>query len=282
MVDIILDTLLDSIKLIPFLYLTFFVMELLEHKFSEKSDVAMQKSGKLGPLFGGILGGFPQCGFAVGATNLYARRIISVGTLIAVYLSTSDEMLPILISRQVDISVMLKIVGLKMLIGVAFGFAIDFLLRNKPIDKHSDIHDFCEKEHCHCEDKIWFSTLKHTLNIIFFITLVTFLLNSVIYYFSEESIKRIFLLNSFLAPFLSGLIGLIPNCAASVVLTELYLSGTITLGSAMAGLLSGSGVALLVLFKVNENKKTSFKILLSMYAIGVACGIIIDFFSIML
>ncbi|MEG1049163.1 MAG: putative manganese transporter, partial [Oscillospiraceae bacterium] len=221
MADIILDTLLDSLKLIPFLYLTFFVMELLEHNFSEKSRVIIEKAGKLGPVWGSLLGAFPQCGFSAGATNLYARRIITVGTLVAIYLSTSDEMLPILISRQVSPVVIFKIIGLKVAIGMVFGFIIDLFFKQKNDGSENDIHDFCEKEHCHCEDKLWLSTLKHTLNIILFIAAITLALNSAIYFLGEESIKALFLQSSIFGPFLASLVGLIPNCGASVVLTEL-------------------------------------------------------------
>lgn len=279
MADIILDTLLDSVKLIPFLYATFFVMELIEHSFSEKSDAIIQKSGVFGPLWGSFLGAFPQCGFAVGATSLYARRIISIGTLMAIYLSTSDEMLPIFISHQVNLWVILKLMGIKILIGIVFGFVIDFFCQNKPSTPQAEIQNFCEKEGCGCEDKIWLSTLKHTANILFFIALVSFVLNSIIYYLGEDTLKNIFLQSSFMGPFVASLVGLIPNCAASIVITELYLSGAITLGSTMAGLLTGSGVAILVLFKVNGDKKASLKILLAMYFIGVFSGYAIDFLS---
>ncbi|MEG0092191.1 MAG: putative manganese transporter, partial [Oscillospiraceae bacterium] len=235
MADIILDTLLDALKLVPFLYLTFFIMELIEHNFSEKSSVIIEKAGKFGPVWGSLLGAFPQCGFSAGATNLYARKIITVGTLMAIYLSTSDEMLPILISRRVAPLVILKIVGLKVIIGVVFGFLIDLFFKRKNDGSENDIHDFCEKEHCHCEDKLWVSTLKHTLNILFFIAVITLILNSAIYFLGEESIKKLFLQSSIFGPFLASLVGLIPNCGASVVLTELYLAGTISFGSTMAG-----------------------------------------------
>lgn len=282
MIDIIKDTLMDSLKLIPFLFCAFLIMEFIEHKLSNKSKKVIEKSGKYGPFLGSILGAFPQCGFSVAATNLYATRIISVGTLIAIYLSTSDEMLPILISQNVDAILILEILGLKVAIGMICGVFIDYILRNKKQSKHNEIKDFCEEEHCHCDHGIILPTIKHTLNILLFITIVTFLLNLGIEYLGEENIAKIFMKDSFVGPFISSLIGLIPNCASSVVITELYLTEAITFGSAMAGLLTGAGVGLLILFKVNKNMKDNFKILFTVYGIGVVVGIIIDLIGMIL
>ena len=167
MLEIIEHTLIDSIKLLPFLFLTYLLMEYIEHKTKEKTKETIKKSGKFGPLIGGILGIVPQCGFSVSATNLYAARVITLGTLIAVYLSTSDEMLPIFISEAVPISTILKILGIKLLIGVFAGFVIDLVIRFVKKEKQEDekIVDLCEKEHCHCEKGIVKSALKHTINI---------------------------------------------------------------------------------------------------------------------
>lgn len=276
MIDIILDTLLDSLKLLPFLFFVFLLMEYIEHKLSDKSKGVIKKAGKFGPFFGGILGAFPQCGFSAAATNLYAARIISYGTLIAVYLSTSDEMLPILLSEGANISIIIKIVLLKVVIGIFFGFIIDYILRNKKDKKDNQIKDFCEEEHCDCDHGILKSSIKHTFNIIIFITLISFILNFILYYFNEDVIASIFMKNSIFGPFLSSLIGLIPNCAASVVITELYLNNAISFGMVISGLLTGSGVALLLLFKVNNNFKENLSIVVTMYFIGAICGLIID------
>ena len=278
MLDIIMDTLLDSLKLLPFLFLVFLLMEFIEHKLSDKSKNAVLKAGKAGPLVGGILGAFPQCGFSAAATNLYAARIISYGTLISIYLSTSDEMLPILISRGTDLSTIIKIILFKVVIGIFFGFIIDLVIRKrKSSEKDNQIKDFCEEEHCDCDHGIIKSSIKHTFNIILFITIVSFILNTILFYFDEEVVSSIFMKNSFFGPFLASLIGLIPNCAASVVLTELYLNNAITFGMTMSGLLTGSGVALLLLFKVNKNIKENISIILTIYSIGVIVGIIINY-----
>ena len=190
MLEIIEDTLIDSVKLLPFLFLTYLLMEYIEHKTKEKTKETIKKSGKFGPLIGGILGIVPQCGFSVSATNLYAARVITLGTLIAVYLSTSDEMLPIFISEAVPISTILKILGIKLLIGVFAGFIIDLVIRfvKKEKQEEEKIVDLCEKEHCHCEKGIVKSALKHTINIFIFIVIITFIINLVIYFIGEDTI----------------------------------------------------------------------------------------------
>lgn len=277
MKEIILDTLLDALKLIPFLFVTFLIMEYIEHKFSKKSKNKIEKAGKFGPVIGSLLGAVPQCGFSVMATNLYATRIITIGTLISIFLSTSDEMLPILISNGAKASVIFKILLIKIIIGMILGFVIDFILRKKnKNEKYYEIKDFCLEHHCDCNHGILKSTLKHTLNITLFITVVTFLLNIGMHYLGEENIGKLFLKDSFFSPFISSLIGLIPNCASSVVITELYLNGVITFASCISGLLTGSGVALLVLFKVNKNKNENVFILLSLYLIGALSGVVIE------
>jgi hypothetical protein len=251
-------------------------MEFIEHKLNDKSKLAIKKAGDYGPLIGGILGAFPQCGFSAAATNLYAARIISYGTLIAIYLSTSDEMLPVMISEGADFTIVLKIILFKIVLGIMFGFIIDIILRNRKTKKEDQIKDFCEEEHCHCDHGIFKSSFKHALNILLFITIISFMLNFALHYFDEEMISKIFMKNSIFGPFLASLIGLIPNCAASVVITELYLNNAITFGMTMAGLLTGSGVGLLLLFKVNHDIRENINIALTIYFIGAICGVIID------
>lgn len=273
MIDVIVDTLVDSLKILPFLWFAFFVLELLEHKFQNKTKKIIEASGRFGPLLGGVLGVFPQCGFSVMATNLYVMRIITLGTLISVYLTTSDEMLPILIAHGVNISIILNLLGTKFIFGVVSGFIIDFFVRNQ---KKETLYVLCEKDHCHCEKSLFFSSLTHTFKILIFIFGASFLLNVLMYYGGEDLLRHLFHHNHILSPLLASLIGLIPNCAASVVLTELYLSNVITFSSVMAGLLTGSGVALLVLFRSNEDKYENIKILLLVYFIGSFGGILLE------
>lgn len=276
MLEIILEALIDSIKLFPFLFVTYLIMEYIEHKTSEKSKEAIKKSGKYGPAIGSLLGIFPQCGFSVSATNLYAARVITLGTLIAVYLSTSDEMLPILISEAVPIVTILKILAVKLLIGMIAGFAIDFVLRIKNKQVEEKIVDLCEKEHCNCEHGIVKSALKHTLNIFVFILIVTVVINIIIYFIGEEKIAEIMQGIPILGPVIAGLIGLIPNCASSVILTQLYLENMISAATMISGLLVGAGIGLAVLFKMNKGVKENFKIIGLLYLIGVISGIIIQ------
>lgn len=277
MLDVIVDTLLDGIKLIPFLFIAFLILELLEHKLSGKNKKIIEKSGKFGPIIGSMLGAFPQCGFSVAATNFYATRIITLGTLISIYLSTSDEMLPLLISEGVNIKLIIKVLGIKILIGMISGFIIDLIFRKK---EKNHIHDFCEEEHCNCKNGVLISTIKHTLNITLFIIIISFILNTIIYYVGEDTLGNLIFRKKVLGPILSSLIGLIPNCASSVVITQLYLENVISFGAMMSGLLTESGVAILVLFKVNKNLKENLKILSLVYIIGVISGIIIELINI--
>ena len=282
MLEIIEDTLIDSIKLLPFLFITYLIMEYIEHKTKDKTKEAIKKSGKFGPLIGGVLGIVPQCGFSVSATNLYAARVITLGTLIAVYLSTSDEMLPIFISEAVPVITILKILGVKLLIGVVAGFIIDFVIRlvNKGKQEEEKIIDLCEKEHCHCENGIVKSALKHTINIFIFILLFTFILNIIIYLIGEETIAGFLTNQPILGPVIAGIIGLIPNCASSVLLTQMYLENVISAATMISGLLVGAGVGLAVLFKTNKGIKQNLKITALLYVIGVVSGILIELIGI--
>lgn len=288
--EVALDALIDSVKLLPFLFVTYLAMEYLEHKTSDKSNQLVERSGKVGPLYGSLLGIVPQCGFSAAATNLYAGRVITLGTLIAIYLSTSDEMLPILISEKVSILLILKILFVKVVIGMIAGFAIDFIhqkfLRFTHMkDPHHlpDIHHMCEHEHCHCDEKgIFPSALKHTVEIFVYILVISFLLNLVIAYIGEDTLSSFILNRPVIGELAAGLIGLIPNCAASVVITQLYLEGLLSAGPMMAGLLVSAGVGLLVLFKVNDHPRENLKILGLLYAIGVVSGLLIELFGITL
>lgn len=278
MVDIIVDTLLDGIKLLPFLFIAFLIIELVEHKLSNKNKKLITRSGRFAPIISSILGIFPQCGFSVMATNLYVTRMISLGTLIAVYLSTSDEMLPILISERADFFLILKILGIKLVIAIVIGLLIDFLLRKRKREKIN--YHLCREDHCHCHQSIFRSSFIHTIKTLLFIMVITFVLNSLFTFFGGSNLEKLFLKNSIFTPFLSSLVGLIPNCASSVMLTELFLNQVISFGSLVGGLLTGSGVAILVLFKANKNMKENMIILGLIYFIGVISGIFLDLFPI--
>lgn len=284
--EVLLDTGIDALKLLPFLFITYLIMEYIEHKTGNKTKNIIKKSGKWGPVFGAILGIFPQCGFSAAAANLYAGRVITLGTLIAIFLSTSDEMLPILISEAAPIDIILKILATKLVIGIIAGVVIDFVGQSfkKKKEKQEneeaveEIGHMCEHEHCHCEKEgILKSSIKHTLNIFIFIIIISLVMNIAIYFIGEEKISNLILNMPVVGPLIAGIVGLIPNCASSVILTQLYLQNVISVGSMIGGLLVGSGIGILILFRVNENIKENMKITGMLYLIGVVSGIIIDF-----
>lgn len=278
MKEVILDTIIDSLKLIPFLLVAFLIIELLEHKLNNKTKNIITKSKKIGPIIGSLLGVIPQCGFSVMATNLYITRIITLGTLISIYLSTSDEMLIIMISEKVEISLILKILLIKIFFGIVYGLIIDKIINKKKKDKETN-YELCDEEHCDCNHSILLSAIKHTLHITLFIFIITLIINTIFTLLGDNYLSKILLNNSILSPFITSLIGLIPNCAASVILTELYLNSSISLGALIGGLLTSSGSSLLVLIKNNKNKKENLLIILLLYVLGVLSGIIIELIS---
>lgn len=271
-------TLLDTLKLLPFLFVTYLIMEYIEHKTGEKAKEAIKKAGKFGPVLGAIVGIFPQCGFSVSATNLYAARVITLGTLISVYLVTSDEMLPILLTESVPITTILTILGIKLIIGIVAGFIIDAVIRitQKGKQEEQKIEELCEHEHCHCEQGIVSSAIKHTLSIILFIFIITLIINGIIEFIGEGAIANLISKYTMLGPVIAGIIGLIPNCASSVILTELFIENVITMPMLISGVAVNAGVGLVVLFKTNKNLKENIKIVGLLYAIGVISGLILQ------
>ena len=268
MKDILIDAFIDAIKLVPFLFLSFIIMELIEHKFTNKKQLS--KINKFGPIAGSLFGIIPQCGFSALASNLYAARVITLGTLFSIYLSTSDEMLPIFISNKTDLKTILVFLITKFSLGFIFGFLVDLFFKKS---KKDEIDKICEEDHCHCEDSILKSSLIHTIKITIFILIVNIILNYII---DTDKLTNIVQGNKILIPIITSIIGLIPNCAASVLITELYLSNVIPFGSCLAGLLSSSGVGLLVLFKQNKNILENILILLSLIIYSSICGILFN------
>ena len=221
MLECLIDAILDTLKLIPFLFLTFIILEAIEHKLSTKSQKKLVKYKKAGPIIGGILGGIPECGFSAMASNLFSSRVITMGTLIAIFLSTSDEMLPVMISEKVNPLLIIKIIGFKILVGIIIGLIVDLFYKTKNEKNHEHIHDLCDDEHCHCDEHgILLSSLKHTLNTILFIFIANIIINFAIYFIGEDKIAKLLDSKNILVYFASSLIGLIPNCAASILITE--------------------------------------------------------------
>lgn len=280
MLDVILDAVLDSLKILPFLFLTYLLMEYIEYNAMGKLTKVISKFRRSGPLFGGITGIVPQCGFSAAASGLFSGGVISIGTLIAVFLATSDEMLPLFISHGMNGDKIISIVIVKILISIVTGFAVDgmlFLLKKKRI---KSIHDFCEDEHCDCEDGIFKSALIHTIKIWIFVFIVNICLNILLNTTGFMNISEFIGNRAWIAVPLVCLIGLIPNCASSIVITECYLSGIISSGAMMAGLLVSCGVGLLVLYRSNHSLKENVCITAAMYIIGIFWGFVIEFFGI--
>ena len=299
-------TLEDSILVILILFLTYLVMEYLEHRAGEKLQQMVEKAGRLGPVIGAAVGVVPQCGFSAAASNLYAGRVITMGTLIAIYLSTSDEMLPVMISAKAPVSLILQILLIKVAVGIAAGFLVDLAFGRKhgvrkgqevhkehknhehheghtdnadhhDHENHLHIHELCEQEHCDCEKGIFHSALKHTIQVGIFLLLITFALNFLLEIVGEDVLSALLLDRPIAGPVIAGIVGLIPNCAASVAITELYLGGMLGLGSMLAGLLVGAGVGMLVLFRVNRHTTENLKIMGILYCVGVFAGIVIEY-----
>ena len=275
MFDCLLDALFDTLKILPYLLVTFLILELLEHKLTKKSKKVLSKNKKIGPVIGGLLGGLPQCGFSAMGANLFSSRVITTGTLVAIFLSTSDEMLPIMLSEQVDFWLIFKIIGFKILVGIIIGFIVDLIFKRK--EETNSINEMCESDHCHCEkDGVIVSSIKHTLKTGLFILIANILIGLIIFFVGEDNIKDVLLNKNIFGYFLASLIGLIPNCAPSIIMSELYLANMLTIGTLLSGLLTGSGLGILLLFKSNKDLKENLIIMSIIYFVGVIIGIIVD------
>lgn len=276
---VLLHTLDDVVKLMPFLFLTYLGMEYLENRAGDKTVAMLAQTGKKGPLVGGILGVIPQCGFSAAAASLYAGGVITVGTMVAVFLSTSDEMLPILISGRVEIKEILFILVAKVLVGMIAGLFVDYVVRkqNHGRQKGLHIHEICDRDHCHCgEGSILKSAFIHCVRIAMFVFVVLLGIDLVAEWIGMERLIEEAASYPILSIFLIGLIGLIPNCAVSVAITTFYLEGVLSFGSMFAGLLSCAGIGIVILFKMNRNWNKNVMIIAGIYGISVLCGILME------
>ena len=268
-------SLTDTLVALPFLFLAYLLMEAAEHYSSDKMEQALGRIGKAGPLVGAALGCIPQCGFSASASNLYAAGLISRGTLLAVFLATSDEAIPLLLGTSSGRGQILPLLIAKVLIGVVAGFAIDFCM--KKWGKPRELHDLCEE--CGCEEEgsgILKPALWHTTHILLYIFLLNLGLGLAIHLLGEELLSAILLKDSILQPFVAALVGLIPNCAVSVLLTQLYLAGTVSFGSLLAGLCAGAGLGVAVLVKMNRSRRENGQIILTLYLIAALCGLAVQ------
>ena len=362
LIDILLDAGKDTLSLVPFLLVTYLALETLEHVAGDRVNGAIKRAGTAGPVVGSLLGIVPQCGFSAMAATLYAGRVVTLGTLVAVFLSTSDEMLPLLLAEQVPVRTMAMLLASKALIALVTGFIVDAAIRglrrnarahaairrtvlgtavnpahvNCAHDDHSGgdiidevaeagvsadhIHELCERDHCGCDDdedehghgrdhghnhdhghadeheyhhdhdhghshegvpvlSIIRSAISHTVQVSVFIFLVTLILVAVLETFGESAIEQFLRGNETLAVLGSALVGLIPNCSASVVITQLYLEGALQLAPMLAGTLISAGVGYLVLFRTNRSARENALFLVMMYVIGAGWGLILSAFG---
>lgn len=271
MLDALLDALIDTLKLSPLLFLTYLLMEYLEHHEGGRLSAWLARSRKAGPAVGAALGLVPQCGFSGAAANLFSGGAITMGTVVAVFLATSDEMLPILISAHVQPAVVAVILGVKLVSGLLVGYIVDLVL-HMGFDRNREIHDFCEQEHCDCEGGMFRSALVHTIKIVVLIFLVTAVLNVAALLLPKDRVAAVCNL-PVLGEVMTAILGLIPNCASSVLITNLYVEGVLDLGPMLSGLLVNAGVGLLVLFRVNPNRKENLSVLGILLASGIALGL---------
>ena len=311
LIDVLKDGLKDTGQLIPFLFLTYLAMEAIEHGTDGRAEAIISRADKTGPIVGALLGALPQCGFSAMAATLYAGRVVSAGTLVAVLLSTSDEMVPVFVAHQEPLSRLLSIIGFKVLVGMIVGLLVDVVLRalHRAGDGHPHIRELCERAHCHCEEvtddetadpahehsdhhhghdhhhhdhtgtsRAWHiarSALIHTAEVTVTIFVISCAFGLLIEMVGEDALATFLGTHPVRATFLAGLVGLIPNCGASVAITELYLTGALTSGAMIAGLLVSGGVGLLVLFRTNADQQQNAEIAAFVYVVGVLSGLIV-------
>lgn len=275
--EVLLHGILDTVKIVVFLFLTYLLMEFIEHRASDKARALMKKAGAAGPAIGGLFGAIPQCGFSSAGANLYTGRVITLGTLLAVFLSTSDEMLPILLAGEVDAAKILLIIVYKTAVGILVGFLTDIIIRLFGRGaREIDIDGICDNDNCHCERGIMRSALHHTLTVSVFVLIVTLLINALVFFIGEENLSGAIVDIPVLSHLICSLIGLIPNCAASVALTRFATAGFITTGAMISGLLTGAGVGILVLFRMNRHPKENLLIVGILIFVGVLFGAVAD------
>lgn len=298
---VLLEALIDTSLMLPWLFVAYVMIELVEHRYGNKIRDAVQHAGARGPIIGALAGIVPQCSFSVVGTALYGQRLATIGTLMAVYIATSDEAIPIILSQPGKAGLILPIIGTKLILAIVVGFILDlfFRIKNKKILQHIDAyehghdeaghdhkallqveaccgHDACAPEAKLSWQELLFHPLVHTLKIAFFVFLATLFIGAMIGYIGQENLTAFLAAHNILQPFIVGLIGLIPNCAASVAVTQFYLDGVISFGSVIAGLSASGGLGLLVLFRVEKNKLDALRILATLFVVSVTAGILLD------
>ena len=292
--DWFLDAIVDSIHMLPFLFIIFVIIEIIEYFYAEKMTGLAKYSKTAGPLFGSLAASFPQCGFSVIASTLYTNRLITKGTLLAVYLSTSDEAIPVILAEPSKIHLVVPLLLTKIIIAFIAGYFIDFIpalndkkepeqIENINEDKTQEyeVQEGCCRHHVNKKRKrdLFLHPLEHTFNVFIFILLITVMLNYFIFRIGgEENLGRYFLHDSLLQPIVTAVIGLIPNCAVSIAITIMYLKGALGFGSVISGLSSGAGLGLLILIKRNRPVSDTVKIIALLLFISILSGLLIQLF----
>ena len=263
-----------------FLFLTYLLMEYLEHKSNDRFQKHLESARALGPLIGGVLGIVPQCGFSVLASGLYMNRSISLGTLLAVFISTSDEAIPILVAQPKQINILLSVIAVKLVLAVLVGYLVDILVRGHRLKENPlhDIHAECEKEAIEEHHSIFYIALVRTIKIFIFVFVVNFALSVFIYYIGEDTLRTILAQGSYLQPVLAAFAGFIPNCAASVILAQLFMDGVLSFGALTAGLITSAGLGLLVLLRMYDNKRDILRIFAILFVTAVVSGVVLQLF----
>lgn len=278
--DILLDSVLDLVKVLPFLFGAFLLIEFLEHKAMDKVVYKLQHVGIFGPLAGALIGIVPQCGFSVTAADFYGGRLITIGTVTAVFLSTSDEALLIMMSEPSAMPYLVKLIACKVVIAFVFGMLMDFIARivRRRIVIEEPFTELCQDCHCHENHSIVRAALNHTLKVAGFLLVINLILGTIMTLAGETVIARLFLTDSVFQPMLTALIGFIPNCAASVLITQLFIDGTLSFGSAVAGLCTGAGLGLIVLWRTNHRVRENLLIMAYIYVVSVLSGMVLNIF----
>lgn len=266
---------LDTLKVVPFLFLTYLIMEWLEHRAGERVERAVARAGKAGPAIGAALGLLPQCGFSAAAAGLFSGRVVTVGTLLAVFLSTSDEMIAVFLGEGLSPRTVFAVLAVKLFVAVAVGFAADLLFAKKQQGLH--VEELCHEEGCHCEKGILRSALYHTAGIVLFILIINVLLGAALHFVSAERLAAWLGGVPVLSQCVAALVGLIPNCAASVAVATLYARGVLSAGAMLAGLLTGAGAGLLVLFRTNKHLRENLILAAALLGVGVLVGCVFDY-----
>lgn len=274
--DVVLHALEECARLLPFLFLTYLLMEWLEHRASERTTSLLSRAGRFAPPLGALLGVVPQCGFSTVAANLYSARLLTAGTLVAVFLSTSDEMLPLLLGGNVPLPKVLAILGYKVFAAITVGLLLDLILSLSKHKEEAHVHELCESEGCHCEGGILRSAIVHTVKIALFLLVSVMAINLLVFLVGEEPLRALLSGMGVLGHLVCALVGLVPNCAVSVLLTQFYLDGYLSAGAMLAGLLPGAGVGILVLCRMNRPKRQTALLLLLLAFVGVLFGLLAD------